>query len=291
MKALFQSFWFGDSITPYESLCFRSFIDRGHDFQLYTYTHNLSVPAGVRLCDAGEILDESDYFTYQGGAHTGSHAAFSNLFRYALLAERGGWWVDTDVVCLRDDLPTFDEFFAWEDTDAINGAVLYFKKGDPIMLKCLELAREIGNAPAWGEIGYKLLTRVIRSAGRADCAQPPVTCYPLHYNEFLDVLVPAKADLARERTRSSLFLHLWSEMFRLNGIPKTMLPPRGSFLRQMADRHQADGWSGEHDISFLERTLSIQREREDFRHHIEELAHQIAALSQRVRELEAQTAQ
>ena len=78
---LFQSLWIGP-ISPYESMCMRSFIDQGHDFDLYTYngTGECQVPAGVRLRDASEILSENEYFTYQTGPGKGSHSAFSNLF-------------------------------------------------------------------------------------------------------------------------------------------------------------------------------------------------------------------
>ena len=30
-----------------------------------------------------------------------TNSGFSNFFRYKLLLERGGWWVDADMVCLR----------------------------------------------------------------------------------------------------------------------------------------------------------------------------------------------
>ena len=54
----------------------------------------------ARLVEALAALEQSD-----GGVRaipdSGSLAAFSNLFRYKLLLERGGWWVDTDVICLR----------------------------------------------------------------------------------------------------------------------------------------------------------------------------------------------
>ncbi len=30
-----------------------------------------------------------------------TYAGFSNFFRYKLLLDRGGWWVDADTICLR----------------------------------------------------------------------------------------------------------------------------------------------------------------------------------------------
>ena len=102
-KHLFQSFWAGPSLSPYEHLCLTSFIDRGHAFDLYTFDANLAVPAGVQLRDAATILDQSEYFVYENGPGRGSPSAFANLFRYKLLQDKGGWWVDTDVICLADE--------------------------------------------------------------------------------------------------------------------------------------------------------------------------------------------
>ena len=43
-------------------------------------------------------------FFYTDALHVGSVAGFSNLFRYELLRRDGGWWVDTDVLCLAAEL-------------------------------------------------------------------------------------------------------------------------------------------------------------------------------------------
>ena len=99
----FQSFWYGGGLSPYEFLCLKSFIDCGHAFDLYTYDPDLAVPAGVQVRDASELIDRSEVFVYQPeGFGKGSPSAFSNLFRSKLMVEKGGWWTDTDVVCLTD---------------------------------------------------------------------------------------------------------------------------------------------------------------------------------------------
>ena len=107
----FQSFWHGDALSPYELFCLKSFIDCGYAVDLYTYDVNLVVPAGVRVCDAAELISRKEVFVYQAeGFGKGSPSAFSNHFRYRLLAEKGGWWIDTDVVCLSDRIPAVAEF-------------------------------------------------------------------------------------------------------------------------------------------------------------------------------------
>jgi len=107
MGQLFQSFWWGEPLSPYEWLSLKSFVDCGHDFDLYSFDPHIAVPAQVRVRDAAELAGRAEFFVYEQGFGKGSTAGFANLFRYILLAERGGWWVDTDVVCLSDAIPDY----------------------------------------------------------------------------------------------------------------------------------------------------------------------------------------
>ena len=52
MGQLFQSFWWGEPLSPYEWLSLKSFIDFGHRFDLYSFDPHIAVPAQVRVRDA-----------------------------------------------------------------------------------------------------------------------------------------------------------------------------------------------------------------------------------------------
>lgn len=248
MRHTFQSFWIGDCLSPYEAVALRSFIDHGHRFQLYCYSDRLQVPSGVELCDAAAILARDDCFAYRGGFGAGSYSACSNLFRYLLLRSRGGWWVDTDVICLSSNIPQFTAFYALEDPDFINGAVLHFAANDGLLTACLREALSVGRDVAWGQIGPRLLTRRAKELGRFAQAQPRKSCYPVHWNAALELLDPRRTRAMRSSTRSSFMLHLWNEIFRQANIDKTYLPPSGSLLRKLADRHPVSGWQGEYVV-------------------------------------------
>lgn len=92
-----QSLWIGENLTNMEILSMKSFIQNGHNYHLYTYQPIKNVPDGVLIKDANEILPEKDIFRYENG----SVSAFSNVFRYKLLFDKGGYWVDTDLVCIK----------------------------------------------------------------------------------------------------------------------------------------------------------------------------------------------
>ncbi len=264
----FQTFWYGDEISPYEAMCFRSFLDHGHAFHVYTYTPDLRVPDGVNVRDASEIISKDRYFVYETGPGRGSHAAFSNLFRYKLLAERGGWWVDADVVCLSDNIPQFTQFFCYQEEGIINGAVLHFARNDDVVLRCLEETLKFGTRVEWGQIGPQLISRVVAELGRAHHALPATVAYPVHYRAAFDLLRPAKEKELIGRIGQAKFLHLWNEMLRRELIDKWMLPPKGSLVRTIADRHQVEGWRGEYSAGLLEQWLAAQGQIKSLNHEL-----------------------
>jgi hypothetical protein len=236
-----RSFWHGGELPPHCWLCLQSFIDLGHRFVLYSYEETRA-PPGVAVRDAREIVPQSRIFFYKDGPGAGSVAAFANLFRYRLLFSKGGWWVDADVLCLSPDLPTEESAFAWQAEGSIGNAVLRFPKGSPVLAKlCFELEKTIsvkGDALRWGEIGPDLMTRLIKDDGLDNHALPPRAFYPLHWSEFELLLQPDKTGYVLRRTRGSLLLHLWHEMFRRANLASLSPPPSGSYLAMMMARHR-----------------------------------------------------
>jgi hypothetical protein len=99
---IIQGLWIGPALSVMEQLGIRSFLANGHEYHLYVYETPTGVPPGTVLKDANEIIPRERIWRYkQEGMFKGSVSGFSEQFRYALLHKRGGWWVDSDVVCLR----------------------------------------------------------------------------------------------------------------------------------------------------------------------------------------------
>jgi glycosyltransferase involved in cell wall biosynthesis len=100
--------WIGNRLSKLEQLTIRSFIKHGHEFHLWLYDDlETPLPPEVILEDAGEIISRDKIFRKKDidpetGVGRGSVGApFSDLFRYKLLYEKGGYWVDMDVTCLK----------------------------------------------------------------------------------------------------------------------------------------------------------------------------------------------
>lgn len=139
-----HSLWIGKQLSNLELLTLHSFVSHGHRFHLWLYEPlQTAVPQGVILQDANEILDQKHIFHYRtGDIGKGSVAGFSDIFRYKLLYEKGGWWVDMDVTCLRPF--QFDEPYVFRQHDflPVVGNIMKTPKGCPAMKAAFEEALE-----------------------------------------------------------------------------------------------------------------------------------------------------
>lgn len=232
----FQSFWFGEELPPYQRLAMKSFVDFGHRYTLYGY-RKFDVPEGVALRDANEILPESRVFLYgeRAGIGRGSVAGFANLFRYHLLHREGGWWVDTDVVCLSDKVPSDETFIGWEDEELIGCAILRFPEDNWVVRELRDAAERAGADVEWGATGPRLLTRIALEHGLP--VHPQSTSYPVQARDALQLLMPERCSAIRQKTSPAPFLHLWNEVMRRAVVFTRMAPPPGSFLAELFDRH------------------------------------------------------
>ena len=94
------TFWYKSSNSVY--FCHLK-LDFWH-LWIFKFDKIKNVPKGIFVKDGNDILDKSEIFTYKNG----SYSAFSNLFRFTLLYKNGGYWADTDLICMKS-LKDFDK--------------------------------------------------------------------------------------------------------------------------------------------------------------------------------------
>lgn len=140
-----HALWIGSSLSNLELLTIASFIKQGHTFNLWVYSPiTTALPAGVVVCNAAEIIPADKVFNYrhasQHGHGKGSYAGFSDIFRYKLLYEKGGWWTDMDVTCLKPLDMEGDYFFRSHHELAVVGNVMKCHAGSLLMKRCYEEA-------------------------------------------------------------------------------------------------------------------------------------------------------
>jgi len=245
--AFFQSFWFGANMSPYQWLCMRSFLAHGHRFALYVY-ESTNVPDGVETRDARTILPRDQIFFYKQGPGAGSVAAFANLFRYKLLRDRGGWWVDTDVVCLSGEMPDSEVIFARQHDESVGNAVLKLPRGHPLALTLYAEAKREGDDLTWGQTGPALITRLIAGGAYESSILPADFCYPIGWEEFGVVFDSAERDSLKRRVGNSKMVHLWNELWRRANFDYRSPPPAGSFL---ADLFETTGLKFEEALGMI----------------------------------------
>jgi hypothetical protein len=211
-----QSLWIGGALAEMQILSIRSFLAHGHDYHLYAYDAVDDVPPGTTVRDACEILPCDSVFCYQSGFGKGSYSAFSNLFRYKLILERGGWWVDTDVVCLRRFDFDHDFVFATErDFDrTVTCASSVFKSppGAAFLEYCVDVASGKDKTTLqWGEIGPTLFSDAINRFDLGVHRVPVEAFSPIDYFEYQTLIAPR---FCASRMAQSYAVHLWNQMWK-----------------------------------------------------------------------------
>ena len=161
-----QSLWIGDKLSNMEILSMKSFLHNNHNYHLYTYGKIENIPEGVIVKDGNDILAEKEIFRYQNG----SVSAFSNLFRYKMVFEKGGYWVDTDLVCLKPFDFTDEYIFGSEPWDSykimkLNPCILKAPRLSLPMLNgykfCLERKQDVLDGKIQWDLGPSSLLNIV----------------------------------------------------------------------------------------------------------------------------------
>jgi hypothetical protein len=273
-KPVVRTFWHGP-FSPYEALCLHTFVAAGIRVEIFADHPIADLPAGVVLRDAREIIDDDVSF-YRHEFDGPSPSLHSNHFRYALLEKAGGWWIDADVMFVGTALPAAERFAVLQTEHEMNGAVMHFPAGDPLMRACRERTEARGADARWGEVGPKLLTELQPQFAPHLRPAPRDTAYAIGPEEFEKFLLPDACDEVERRVSASTFVHLWNEMWRRAGIPKTIAPPRGSWLDRMFERHEfRPVWSNRLEPDHVTRWAALRRDRDHAGHwnhvHYQEL--------------------
>jgi glycosyltransferase involved in cell wall biosynthesis len=148
--------WIGSSLSRMELLTLRSFVQQGHRFHLWAYDHiTTPIPDGVVLEDATAILPRSAIFKRravdeQSGVGAGSYGApFSDLFRYKLLHDKGGYWADMDVTCLKP-FPSDTPYLFRSHRIGVVGNIMKCPRGSRLMAQTYEQTLRLANEDsAW----------------------------------------------------------------------------------------------------------------------------------------------
>jgi hypothetical protein len=232
---IIQGLWYGSTVLgQMERLSIESFLQNGHPYHLYSYDAIANLPQGAVLKDAREIHPTPEAIKNRDGKVLG--AAFSDVFRYKLLYDKGHYWADLDVICLKPfdfaepvvmatELHRPHLKLDYKITDnpniGINGNVMRFPAQSEEMMYCFEKSMNFDRAQlGFGEIGPELLTRCAEKFNIQRCAKPTETFNPVHYFDYRDLVDPRKRFAFSDRVYA---VHLWSGAWGKNKLKHRVL--------------------------------------------------------------------
>lgn len=240
--------WIGPALSKMEQLCLRSFLHHGYDVRLHTYGPVTGVPDGVTLEPAAATVPADQIFTQTTeGFGKGSYAGFSDLFRYELVHQRGGWWFDLDFVSIKP-LPRPDGLYLatsyeGEWGSCANACALYATPGHPVLDRLRREARaKLAAGPIkFGDIGPHLVQYIVREMNLSSHLAPWWEFSPYPWRQMFRVALPTLSAVAKDQLRLARFLlwqftrpafraghlrpgtraiHLHNEIWRASGIDK-----------------------------------------------------------------------
>lgn len=237
MPDTIQGLWVGPRLSAMEQLCIRSFLSHGHSFHLYVYQETEGIPAGTVVRDGNEILPSSRIFTYR---EHNTYAGFANFFRYKLLLEKGGWFVDADTICLKAfDFQT-PYLFSSEGINGrqlVNLGVVKVPPGSLVMKVAWDACERMDtNALQWSQSGPTLLRAAIGKCSLEEYVKPWTAFCPIHFSVWEQVLNPAIRWIFDEGTYA---IHLWNELWRRSGQDKDARYPEGCLYEELKTRYPA----------------------------------------------------
>jgi hypothetical protein len=235
MADVIQSLWIGDGLSVMEQLCISSFLRHGHEFHLYVYQDVAGIPSGTVVLSADTILPASRIFTYK--EHP-TYAVFANFFRYKLLLEMGGWFVDADTICIKPFQFCSDYVFSSEGINGhqlVNVGAMKVPAGSPLMQYAWGACERLNVGELqWSQCGPALFKEAVAACSLEGYVQPWDVFCPVHFSVWEKLLDPGVGWAFGTHTHA---IHLWNELWRRSGRDKNARYPENCIYEQLKQRY------------------------------------------------------
>jgi hypothetical protein len=230
--------WLGRNLTELEFMTMNSFTSFGHEFHLWHYwplnTKPIRGNKKIIIRDAREILPEDRIFKYPDpmilGFGENSYVGLSEIFRYKVLYELGGWWSDMDVTCLKslDEIET-PYFFRFHGVLSIVGNIMKCPPNSELMKLCWDRAnKEINETTTDWHLAIRFLCYYVEFLG--------LDKYIRNDSCNLDRLENVKPYLSVPGNLSDIPDH-WNFIHWMNSVMKMMPLNSQSVYNKLIDKH------------------------------------------------------
>lgn len=257
VKDTIQSLWIGNDLGVVQQLCLASYLYHGHEVHLYTYQDLKNIPKGVIVKDGNEILPEKDIFYSHG-----SPAHFSDWFRWKMIAEKSGYWVDMDEICLKPFDFTKEDYVYGFEGHAVANAVLKFPAhhhlvelmefmsqnpnqilpwdtAQDVERKLKRIEKGLGREHTlWGEAsGPTGLTKALMYFNLDKFAKPYYYFYGLNAIQTRRMLLDQNFDPSTLSDKMYA-MHVWNNTFRKTDLYQQGKNVNNSILQYLIDKYQ-----------------------------------------------------
>ncbi|UGY22001.1 glycosyltransferase [Bradyrhizobium septentrionale] len=194
----------------------------GHPVRVWSYSPqklDFLLPQGIEVSAAEDIIPRGLFEQIVAGSEI---RYFSDIFRYAVLYERGGLWMDSDLILLRPFPFRGDHFFnlQWrsgvKEEHFVCGNVMYAEPHSPHLRNLYEMSLDLYFASrgwVFGEVGPKLLSDYIASDAATELRDrlfSPVFFNAIDWTE-VDSFRKPTSELADYLNDERVFgIHLWT---------------------------------------------------------------------------------
>jgi len=227
--------WVGTSLSRMELLTLTSFVRQGHRFHLWAYDPiTTPVPGGVVLEDATEILPRDAVFARRSvdphyGVGRGSFGSpFSDLFRYKLLYEKGGYWADMDVTCLKPFPSDTPYLFRTHRIGAV-GNIMKCPRHSRLMAETFEQTMALVSDQLNWLAPNQILTENIKRLGLTGYIRRGF-CNPDLWTDVIQPLIEQDIEIPED----------WFAIHWLNEVWRTLNQDRGKFKGRMMLNYTVD---------------------------------------------------
>lgn len=217
-KIIVKTLWISDILDNHQKLCMQSFLKNDSIPHIYSYGKIKNLPEGAVLKDANEIIPEEYVFKDLYN----SYATFSDWFRIKLLFLKGGWWVDSDMLCIKPFNITSPYVFATEKIERGGDHVINISNCVIKMPKNSEIGKTIlhnientltglvdKTKIQWTAIGAKTLGEEILKKELTNYIVSPLVFCPIDFHNYKDIF----QDPSFELSDITYGIHLWNKMW------------------------------------------------------------------------------
>jgi hypothetical protein len=231
-----NTLWLGSQLGDLELACLESAVRVGHRLRVFSYDKLDRLPEGAEAVHASEVMSFDLLSSYM---RRSTYSLAANIWRYALLRNGPGVWIDADFYLLRPIVASGDYLFGWLNEKRIGNGVLRLPPDSELLKKLWDFVSNESTAGSLDQLprtttGPIALTRFALETGDARWAVERRVFHPIPWLLNVAVYQPT-GDWRRFCSDQTVAIHLWRHTLP-DSLART--PTAGTLLHDIFECHR-----------------------------------------------------